>query len=327
MERVVLDMPSLSKISTLEISRYQPSLQEKWDEFVAKSKNGTFLFFRDYMDYHASRFFDHSLILTERGKILAMLPAHRDGATLISHNGLTYGGFIADERMTVGKMALVFDTMREWLLAHGFLRFVYKTVPAIYFDAPAEEDLYALFRHDARLYRRDVWLVIDYSRPLAFQQRRERAIKKARQRRSTVRETEDFTHFWKILERNLYARYGCRPVHSLAEIELLHRRFPENIRLFASYADDAMQAGVVVYVSDHVAHIQYMARRDEQDSGGALDLVISHLIEHFRSSKKFFDFGCATEENGHRLNAGLAEYKEGFGARTVVHDFYEWELV
>ena len=37
-----------------EIKRYEPSHEQAWNDFVARSKNGTFLFDRRFMDY-ASR--------------------------------------------------------------------------------------------------------------------------------------------------------------------------------------------------------------------------------------------------------------------------------
>ena len=46
----------------LNIVRYTAEQKTVWDSFVATSKNGTFLFMRDYMDYHADRFADHSLM-------------------------------------------------------------------------------------------------------------------------------------------------------------------------------------------------------------------------------------------------------------------------
>ncbi|MCI6404225.1 MAG: GNAT family N-acetyltransferase, partial [Prevotella sp.] len=41
------------------IQRYDNRMQQSWDEFVARSRNATFLHYRDYMDYHSNRFHDH----------------------------------------------------------------------------------------------------------------------------------------------------------------------------------------------------------------------------------------------------------------------------
>ena len=39
---------------------YKTSDKELWDAFIDESKNGVFLFKRDYMDYHSHRFKDYS---------------------------------------------------------------------------------------------------------------------------------------------------------------------------------------------------------------------------------------------------------------------------
>ena len=84
-----------------EIRRYTSELADEWNQFIAKSKNGTFLFDRRYMDYHADRFNDHSLLFYLGNRLLAVLPAHASGDTLYSHNGLTYGGLVMSSRLTV----------------------------------------------------------------------------------------------------------------------------------------------------------------------------------------------------------------------------------
>ena len=47
----------------MTIIPYSINRKEVWDQFVAQSKNGTFLFQRNFMDYHADRFFDCSLMI------------------------------------------------------------------------------------------------------------------------------------------------------------------------------------------------------------------------------------------------------------------------
>jgi hypothetical protein len=36
-----------------EVKRYTPEDKSIWDKYVDKARNATFLFHRDYMDYHA----------------------------------------------------------------------------------------------------------------------------------------------------------------------------------------------------------------------------------------------------------------------------------
>ncbi|MCI0457812.1 MAG: hypothetical protein L0Z62_12660, partial [Gemmataceae bacterium] len=126
------------------VARYEDRLQPEWDDFVQLSKNGTFLVLRGYMDYHRDRFADHSLMVRDEGKLLAVLPAHAEGTALVSHGGLTYGGFISGDDMKASLMLDAFEATADYLRARGFVRWLYKTVPHIYHRHPAEEDRYAL---------------------------------------------------------------------------------------------------------------------------------------------------------------------------------------
>ncbi|MBQ6659691.1 MAG: GNAT family N-acetyltransferase, partial [Prevotella sp.] len=60
-----------------EIKRYNQEYADEWNQFVAQSKNGTFLFDRCYMDYHQDRFEDYSLMFYLDNKLYALLPANR----------------------------------------------------------------------------------------------------------------------------------------------------------------------------------------------------------------------------------------------------------
>ena len=93
-----------SRTSQPSAVRYAPGGRAAWDAFVDLSRNGTFLFRRDYMEYHRDRFHDFSLIITSGGRLSALFPANRDGDTVISHAGLTFGGLILDGRATVGRV-------------------------------------------------------------------------------------------------------------------------------------------------------------------------------------------------------------------------------
>lgn len=312
----------------MKVLIYEKQDRTRWDDFVSTSKNGTFLFFRDYMEYHSDRFKDHSLIIEDdRGAIVSLLPAHMRDDTLESHGGLTYGGFVMGKGMTMSLMLAVFNAALEFLREKGLSRVSYKTIPSIYHLIPAEEDRYALFRHNAKLIGRDVLSVIEFERKLPFQQRRQRGIKKAFKNGLHFEQSEEFRTFWTILSNNLELKHKIKPVHTSDEIELLQRRFKNNIKLFASFKDSVMLAGLVVYESENVAHVQYTACSEEGKKLGALDFLIGSLIiEVYQDKKKYIDFGISTEKKGKYLNLGLIEQKEGFGARSVMHDQYEITL-
>ena len=82
----------------ITLKKYSSEDKNQWDAFCDTAKNATFLFKRDFMDYHTNRFEDFSLLLYKEGVLLALLPANRLETTLYSHQGLTYGGFIVGKK-------------------------------------------------------------------------------------------------------------------------------------------------------------------------------------------------------------------------------------
>lgn len=307
----------------MRIERYSADCKLVWDDFVERSKNGVFLFRRDYMDYHADRFLDHSLLFFNKSHLVALLPANRNDDCIVSHGGLTFGGIVSDDDMKVDAMMEVFSSLMEHARSLGVRRIVYKTVPHIYHRIPAEEDLYALFRFGARLYRRDVSSTILQSNPLEFAKGRRGCVKKGQGLGITVRPSTDFESFMKIEADHLLRKHNKKPVHTAAELNLLAGRFPENIRLFGGFRDDRMLGGAIVYRSPEVAHAQYIAATDEGKELGVLDVVLASLVHEQFKQVKYFDFGISTDRDGQHLDHGLMSNKESFGARATVYDFYE----
>lgn len=306
--------------------RYDSSWKDKWDAFVDVSKNGTFLFKRDYMDYHSDRFQDHSLMFLSKNAIVALLPATASGAVFSSHAGLTYGGLVMARNITAIDVLEIFRLVMAYLSENGFIKFIYKPIPHIYHEIPAEEDLYALFRANAFLVARGLSSTILQSDRLKFRNIRKHGIKKAIKNGVVVSQTPEFSSFWKILSANLSERHGLLPVHSLEEIELLRDRFPNEIKLYVAKIEEEVIAGVVVYNTKYVAHSQYIAASPKGRDLGALDLIFDYLIGDVYSDSKFFDFGISTEDDGTYLNESLIYQKEGFGGRGICYDRYEIDL-
>jgi hypothetical protein len=307
-------------------SRYAPAHKVAWDTFARAAKNTLFFFQRSYLDYHADRFADHSLLFHQDRKLVALLPANEKEGRLVSHGGLTFGGFLTDADMTTRLMLELVAGLIAYLRGQRLGTLQYKCIPHIYHTLPAEEDRYALFLHGARLWRRDVTSTVDQRARPAFQERRRRGARKAAAAGIVARPSDDFGLFWPILEDNLQRVHGTRPVHTLPEIEMLWRRFPDNIRLFGAYLGGRMLAGVVVFENATVAHAQYISATEEGKRTGALDALFAWLINERYRDKSYFDFGISTENDGRVLNEGLIDQKEGFGARGVVHDHYELDV-
>lgn len=282
-----------------EIIRYSGEQKTAWNQFVSNSKNGTFLFDRNYMDYHSNRFEDNSLMVYRKGKLYSLLPANKVGNVLYSHQGLTYGGLIMNDKVTVAECVAMFQQLNAYFKESGFEKVVYKPVPFIYHQHPAQEDLYALFRtSNAKIIGRNISSTIIQSDKIKFIESRKSGVRKALLNNITIRQSSDLRTFWEILDTNLRNKYGVKPVHTLSEIKLLQARFPQNIKLYLAYKDDVALGGTLLYITKPVVHTQYISANIEGKELGVLDLLFDFLINHEYTNYPYFDFGQSTEQMG-----------------------------
>ena len=104
------------------VFRYSMEKLSSWNEFAANAKNRHFMFQRGYMEYHEDRFEDCSLMIyDDKARLVALLPATKDGDMCVSHGGLTFGGFLVDARMSVEMMLLVFDCVMDFCGRRAFV--------------------------------------------------------------------------------------------------------------------------------------------------------------------------------------------------------------
>lgn len=309
-----------------EIRRYSPDQAEAWNLFVAQSKNGTFLFDRRFMDYHADRFADHSLMVYRRGKLYALLPGNVADETFFSHQGLTYGGLIMNEHTTAAEVVQLFGLINDSLRAEELRKVVYKPTPWIYHRQPSEEDLYALIEVCHPRLSRSLSSTISRETLNPWYRIRLNGARRASEAGVVIEETDDYRPFWQILEHNLRSRYGLAPVHSVDEIMLLHNRLPDHIRLFVAKYQGETLGGTVLFLTPRVVHSQYIAASEQGKQLHVLDLLFQTVIRESLVTHPYFDFGISTEKHGTWLNEALIYQKEGFGGRGICYDWYEYDL-
>jgi len=315
-------------VKNYTVKRYRESDYEHWNTFVSKAKNATFLFHRDFMDYHKDRYEDYSLMVFDEEKIVAVLAANKDGEVVYSHQGLTYGGLVYGEKLKLASVILIFKAVMFYLNENKITKIQIKTLPSIYHNKPAEELNYVLFLAEAQLIRRDTLAVIDLSKPFQFSKIRIRGIQKGISNGLVIKEENSFECFWnQVLIPNLELKYNAEPVHSLNEIQILKSHFDKNIRQFNVYHKGEIVAGTTIFESENVAHCQYISKYEEEENLGSLDFLYDYLINNVFADKRYFDFGISNENQGKTLNDGLSYWKESFGASIIAHDFYEVETI
>ena len=308
----------------ITIKPYAAGELDVWDKFVRDSRMPMFMFERGYMDYHSDRFKDASLMFYRDNDLMAVLPASAHGEKIISHGGLTYGGMIYGEQMKQHTMLECFDAMKAHYRACGVKTIIYKTIPHIYHNSPAEEDLYALYRNGASLLKAEPSTTLCLKRPFKMSKGRKAQVSRARREGVAVKESADFDGFIQLENSVLGERHATRAVHTADALRLLKSRFCDNIQLWSAEWQGRMIAATLLFVYGDVVHTQYMAADESAREIGGLDLLIKTLMDGFPETKTYFDFGISSEDNGQILNEGLISQKEGFGGRTVVYQ--TWRL-
>ncbi len=308
----------------IKIEKYKQTDKNIWDFFIEKAKNATFLFKRNFMDYHNKIFNDYSLLIYEKNNLIAVFPANIDNNIIYSHQGLTYGGLVINSEMKLNKYVIIFREILLFFFNENIKTIYYKSMPVFYTLLPAQEDEYIMFLINAKTIRIDTTITINNKNRVTFQKRRQRSIKKSIKNNFIIREDNDFSTFWnEILTPNLKKRFGKKPVHSLIEITQLASNLPKNIKQINIFDKDKIIAGCTIFETEKVAHAQYISASDFGRKSGAIDELFNYLISNLFNKKDFFDFGICNEENGRKINHGLLDWKEGFGARTYTHKHYK----
>ena len=309
------------------VRKYQSSDYIIWNQFVSEAKNGTFLFHRDFMEYHKDRFEDFSmLVFDSKMNLIAIIPATISKSEVISHQGLTYGGFVMTKNIGGTSFAQVFQRVLTFLQSNGITNFTIKMQPPLYSEIGNLGLDFCLFQKGVTAYRKDMALLIDYSQQHRFHKSKEKHWKKFDDLHLEIKEESSVKVFWeKVLVPRLTEKHQSSPVHTLDEMEKLKVLFPHSIRQFSIYKEETILAGITIFEFENGVKSQYGATTKEGEENRALDFLFMYLIEKFkREGKRFFDMGIVND--GTSYNEGLLKQKEELGCVIYSQEHYKIKL-
>ncbi len=298
------------------IVKYNPKYQPAWDDLIDRSANGTFLHKRAYMDYHAHRFTDYSLLIFEEKKLRAVLPAHQVKLQVVAHNGLTYSDIIFQKKLKFEHKAGIVKEVLQYLFEQKIKSLYIKNIPFIYQTVIDQSNDYIYFQTQASIKLIKPFFVMFKDNGYKPNRNRLKNLKKLDISNYTlVSGLEHLTDFWQIVENNLQRRYQTRPVHNLKEIQLLMNRFPEQIKFYGLIQNNKMLAGALVYLVNKAMHFQYIHSVAGHKERKAVEWLTYRVIQKF-SNYNYISFG-SSEVSGNNLNSGLVYWKESFNSRII----------
>ena len=308
------------------VKKYEPKDFNLWNTFLSKAKNATFLFHRDFMEYHADRFQDYSLLVFEGKKLVGLLPANVTENVVHSHQGLTYGGLVLSKNAKLYDTIDVFKFILKFLFENNITHLKLKELPSIYCSTFSDEINYLMHICESKFTMKHNLLVIPLKKEFAISKSRRQCINRGKANNLIIKEEANFDVFWnQLLIPNLKEKFNAVPVHTAAEIRLLQNRFPDNIRHFNVYSDNELVCGTTVFITDTVVKPQYISGNEKNNELGSLDFLYDYLIHEVAKDKEYFDFGPTHENEGRNIVASINFWKESFGSKSIVQDFYEVE--
>lgn len=315
---------------SLDVNPFSEVNRKVWDEFVWGANNGTLFHTRQFLDYHPpDRFVDRSLLFCKGERIVAVLPAvewHEKGAkSLLSHRGASYGGPVVRDDLSVRE---AFDLVRAlllWARDNRYDSIDLTLVPQIYYRRPSNYIDFALIQNGFSYRKREISSVIPLNMDRreilnTFRESSRRAVRRAYKLGVKVQESTRYDLFYQILKKNLRLRHNVTPTHTLEELDVLRRLFPERIKLFAAEHHGRMAAGVVIFICNPQVVLAFYISHDEamQNVRGVNALFHAIIDWGITSGFLYLDFGIFTVNED--PNWGLARFKESFGAQGVFRD-------
>lgn len=306
------------------IDVYNEAARSDWNRFVGEeSVNGHFMHTREFLDYHGERFTDHSLVFRRDDRIAAVLPAHRNGADLASHRGLTFGGLLVDDTFDSADCAGALSALGRHMRENGLASLDYRPSPVWYHRRIFEVDCGLL--GTAGAYLPAAVCVMGHN--VEFNATRRNLLKKGlRAGLEVVSGAEILPDVMGLVMDVLAARHEAMPVHTIEELGALQQQFSEGIRAYAVRSPDAtgLRAGVVLFVSPHAVKLQYLGYAPDTGETGAMEMLFDHLLRAPEFHGRSFDFG--TSASGDSINASLMAYKESLGGRLRMFPRFNVEV-
>ena len=278
------------------------------------------------MEYHGERFADYSLLALAAGKLVAVLPAETENGKVFSHRGLSYGGWVFGLGVDVEMVRAVVLEGFNFLKEVGFESLYIRSIPAFFFTEhfSAVQAIYRQF--GTKTASKTFQTIVP---PFIWKDKGRRwGLHKAQ--RSGMQVSNDARYleeFWdKVLCPNLWTRHQAKPVHSLAEMQNLMARFPNEIKLYTAVLAGEVLAGVLVFCMKRGIHTQYIANGPKGRAFMALDLLMHHLVFAAYGDTPFLSLGISNEPKTGEINRGLYDWKRSLGAIDFEESDYVFQF-
>ncbi|MFN3969599.1 FemAB family protein [Flavobacterium sp.] len=309
------------------VRRYHSDDFLLWNAFVGTAQNATFLFHRDFMEYHSDRFQDYSLLVFEGEKLVSILSANCTEDEVYSHGGLTYGGFVLGQTVGSDAFEMIYTAVIDFLKTASKKQLIIKEMLPFYHQTETLNFADFFIDKGAKITGTKMNLAIDFKSDYSISKSKRKHYRRLQSEGLVVKKEDSFDAFWdKVLSPLLAEKYDTKPLHSLSEITFLKHKFPQNIEQYNLYRDEEILAGITIFKTQKVVKSQYGATTEKGKKHRALDYLFIHLIEEFSNTFDYFDMGTVDDHSDLGYNEGLLNQKKELGCELYSQNTYQIAL-
>jgi hypothetical protein len=316
----------------MEVRRFEKKDTQTWENFVNNSVNGTLFNTRKFLSYHPEdRFKDHSLIFSKKGNDFCTISGIEETIDnkkmFISHKGASYGGFIYDQCSISDAFSIVKSFLNH-LKSNNFNGAIITNPPKIYYQKYSDYVDFTLLQNGFKFRKKEISSYLQLPEKFDdafrdFSSVTRTAIRKSQKQGCVVKQSDDYSNYYRILERNLSLRHNIKPTHTLEELIKIRNLFPQQVILFGAYYREKLIGGIVTFeCSKHVNLAFYISGNMDYQYLRPVDLLMSDVIGYsIDKNYRYLDFGLFTVNM--EPNFGLGKFKEKFGAVGIFRDTFE----
>lgn len=325
-------------MSKITVHKYKPENREEWEEFLKHTNSGTMFHSLDFLDYHPAGKFDfYHLIFRNDGKeIVGILPGgvKENGEVFWSPVGASYGSIATKDIKFETALAIV-DAMMQYFRENNFREIFLIPPPLIYSLNISQHIEYAMLyrKFDFELHYISHAIDLKHGDKIlkTFDKTARKNINKIlREKKITVRQSNDYDTFYKILLENK-AKHNATPTHSLQDIHRLLELMPDKLELLMCYADDTPIAGSLLFLCNpKVVLCFYTMLLYEYEHLKPVYLVNYEIAKWaLQHGYEWVDIGVSqdtTAEDPMTPSINLINFKERFNARGILRSTFHYKF-
>jgi len=322
-------------MANIKITGYTPAMFQQWQQFVEGSNDGTLFTRLDFLMYHGDRFLDHEhhVVWLNGETLFGIMPMavfeEEERRVACSPYGGSYGGPAFLRPMSYSHSRQVVAALLDYLTQQRVGRCVLTLPIACCSVRYSDTFRLALIEHGFRCTNREASSVVFLGGAEAvadgFTSSARNHGRRARRAGVITKHRGALEDFWTVLEKTWLGKHGVQPTHTLTEFTWLCDRLPDWVFADVAYLEGKPIAGIGHFVINRrVVNSFYLCQNPEQESAGALSLLVEESLERARAEGfLWFDFGPSSLKM--RGRESVFRFKEGFGAIGMFRDTYVWE--